>query len=308
MTRTSATSRKAALDAIFKHLAAQPAEANALAAMRSHAETYGMGEKGHGVEECQATTTTVGGRPALWFTPPKARDDLRLVHLHGGGWIAGSMESHRALAAELAWLSNAAVLLPSYRLAPEHPYPAALDDAMVALDHARLHSPQGPAPSAAIGVSGDSAGGNLAAALALKCAATGRRGPDRTALMSPFLALTLGPGVFRAPTHDPVVQQDGIDFVAAMYRGGQSDADQFVEPLLGDGQLLALLGPVLIQASAAESLRHQALAFADRLWEVGVEARLSLWANLPHVWHVFLETLPDARLAVTEVAAFMTRA
>jgi acetyl esterase/lipase len=124
--------------------------------------------------------------------------------------------------------------------------------------------------------------------------------------MSPLLALDLGKSAFSAPVRDPVVQQDGIDFVAAMYTNGATDLAPFIEPLMANSDLLQQLSPTLIQVSGAESLRNQAVAFANRLWDVGVEARLSMWPHLPHVWHVFLETLPDSRAAVAEAAAFLS--
>jgi monoterpene epsilon-lactone hydrolase len=298
--------RDVALQAIFAHLAAPQTASDPLSGIRSSTENYSMGQRGRGVELCQEVEISIGDRPAVWLAPPGAREDLRLIHLHGGGWVAGSIASHHALAAELAWRANAPVLLPSYRLAPEHPYPAALEDALSVLQHAQAYSPTGLPSSASVCVSGDSAGGNLAAALALKCAAMGSRGPDRIALMSPFLALTLGEGAFSAAVHDPVVQQDGIDFVAAMYTNGATEVAPFIEPLMANNHLLQHLGPMLIQVSGAESLRNQAVAFANRLWEVGVEARLSMWPHLPHVWHVFLGTLPDSRAAVAEAAAFLS--
>jgi acetyl esterase/lipase len=306
MRATKTLPREAALETIFAHLATPPTESDPLSGIRSSTENYSMGQRGRGAERCKEIEVRIGDRPAIWLAPPGARDDLRLVHLHGGGWIAGSITSHRAFAAELAWRANAPVLLPSYRLAPEHPYPAALEDALSALRHAQAHSPTGLPSSASVCVSGDSAGGNLAAALALKCAAMGSPGPDRIALMSPLLALKLGESAFSAPVHDPVVQQDGIDFVAAMYTNGATDLAPFIEPLMANSDLLQRLRPTLIQVSGAESLRNQAVAFANRLWDVGVEARLSMWPHLPHVWHVFLEMLPDSRAAVAEAAAFLS--
>lgn len=306
MRATKTSPRRAALETIFAHLATPPTESDPLSGIRSSTENYSMGQRGRGAERCQEIEIRIGDRAAVWLVPPGARDDLHLVHLHGGGWVAGSITSHRAFAAELAWRANAPVLLPSYRLAPEHPYPAALEDALSALRYAQTYSPTGVPSSLSVCLSGDSAGGNLAAAVALNCAAVGSPGPDRIALMSPLLALKLGESAFNAPVHDPVVQQDGIDFVAAMYTNGAIELAPFIEPLLADSDLLQRLSPTLIQVSAAESLRNQAVSFANRLWEADVEARLSIWPHLPHVWHVFLEALPDSRAAVAEAAAFLS--
>ena len=209
--------------------------------------------------------------------------------------------------AELAVEMEAPVLAPAYRLAPEHPFPAGLDDAQAALAYAQAHDPEGAVAPADVTLSGDSAGGNLAAALALRCLREDRRGPARLVLISPFLALTLGPSAFPAPSRDMLVHQDGIDLVASLYAPGAEPRDPRIEPLHAAHADLARLGPVLIQASAAENLRDQAFAFANHLWAAGVEARLSLWPDVPHVWHVFLDTLPDASAAVQEAAAFLAR-
>lgn len=305
MSREAAAARRAALDAIFAHLSTPPEGDDPLPAMRAHTEGYAMGQAGRGLAVCREIDVQIGGVPARWFVPPDVRAGRRHLHLHGGGWIAGSIGSHRGLLAELAMLLRAPVLAPAYRLAPEHPYPAGLDDAAAAYAHARSHDPDGgAAPCGTVTVSGDSAGGNLAAALALRCAASHTLGPARLALISPFLALTLGQTAFAAPASDPVVTQDGIDLVGSLYAPGGAPRDPLVEPLYADRDALASLGPVLIQASAAENLREQAFAFANALWAAGVPARLSLWPDAPHVWHVFLETLPDAAAALAEVARF----
>lgn len=299
--------RKAALDAIFAHLSTPPEGEDLLLAMRAQTERYAMGERGQGLDACREIDVRIGAVPARWFVPQDAVTGRRHVHLHGGGWVAGSIDSHRALLAQLAMEMRTPVLAPAYRLAPEHPFPAALDDAAAAFAHAQTHDPFGAESAADVTVSGDSAGGNLAAALALRCIGAGTPGPSRVALISPFLAVTLGPAAFSAPPHDPIVAQEGIDVVAGLYgAGAAASGDPLIEPLRAAPADLARLCPILIQASAAESLRDQAFAFANALWASGVEARLSLWPDLPHVWHVFLDTLPDAPAAVAEAAAFLS--
>jgi len=307
MTNSARDQRKATLDAVFGHLAQAPEETDPVAAARAHVETYAMGEQGQGARMCQTVECMAGERRAVWFVPPQARKDARLLHVHGGGWVAGSIESHAALAAEVAWRAAAPVLLIDYRLAPEHPFPAGLDDVIAAIAYIGSHGPEGPAGPARIGVSGDSAGGNLAVVAALACASKGLRGPDRLALMSPFLALSIDNGMFLAPPRDPVVQAQGIAHVAALYAPDGEVDMSWIEPLDAPDTLLSQLCPCLIQASAAESLRGQALAFSQRLWSLGVEARLSLWSEMPHVWHVFLESLRDARAATSEAGSFLTQ-
>lgn len=306
MARVPEAARTAALEAIFSHLATEPAGDDPLSAMRAHTERYSMGQTGPGGAACREVDVMIGDLPARWFVPPDARSARRHVHLHGGGWIAGSISSHRGLLAELAVALRMPVLAPAYRLAPEHPFPAGLTDATRTLDYARTHDPSGQAAEGVVTLSGDSAGGNLAAAATLRSIMRHEPGPARLALVSPFLALDLGRPVFSAPTHDPIVQQDGIDLVGSLYAPETARPDPLIEPLRAAPDHLAGFPQVLVQVSAAENLREQAFAFANALWSAGAPARLSLWPDVPHVWHVFLETLPDARAALTELAAFLS--
>ncbi|MFZ4603521.1 MAG: alpha/beta hydrolase fold domain-containing protein [Caulobacterales bacterium] len=300
------STRKAALDVIGAHLATPPEVDDLVRAMRTQTERYAMGQAGRGLHACREIDVVIGAVPARWFVPPGAGEGRRHVHLHGGGWTAGSIASHRAMLAELALAMAAPVLAPAYRLAPEHPFPAAFDDAFAALAFAQAHGPLGDAAPARVTLSGDSAGGNLAAAVALRCIAEKAQAPERLALISPFLALKLGGSSFAAPVQDIIVMQEGIDLVGTLYAPHTAPRDPRVEPLYAERTDLARMCPVLIQASAVESLRDQAFAFANALWAAGAEARLSLWPDVPHVWHVFLETLPDASAAIGEVAAFLT--
>lgn len=297
--------RVRALDSIFAHLSGPPADGELLVAMRRQTEQYASSEQGRGLALCGQVNVSIGDLEARWFVPPNPIPGHRHVHLHGGGWVAGSIDSHAAFTAELAHLMNAPVLAPRYRLAPEHPFPAGLEDAKRALDYARWHDERGLSQTKRLTLSGDSAGGNLAVAAALSCAAKGEPGPDSLALLCPFLALQLGPSPFTSPTRDPIVSQEAIDLVASLYAPDRAETSSLIEPLHADRHLLARLCPILIQVSAAESLRTQALRFADALWSANIEARLSMYQGMPHVWHVFLESLPDAAAALREVAGFL---
>jgi acetyl esterase/lipase len=202
-------------------------------------------------------------------------------------------------------MSGMPVLLPSYRLAPEHPYPAALNDVTVAFEHAQNFGADGVFEPQRVSLSGDSAGGNLAAALTLRLCMNGLAVPHALLLLSPFLALTIGPSAFAFPPQDPVVAQQGMAIVQAMYAPGLCAPDFLIEPLHAPSELLAKFPPTLLQVSAAETLRDQAWDFANRLWSVRADAKLSVWPDVPHVWPVFMNSLPDAQQAIAEAAVFL---
>ena len=297
--------RRDLLDDLFTHLATPPDAANPIEAARSHADNYGRGEVGKGLSQCRIHMVQIGGCAGEWLVPPEAVPGKRLVHLHGGGWIAGSLASHRAMLAELAVATQASVLAIDYRLAPEHPFPAGLQDCVAAFDHAARFGPDGAETASHLWLSGDSAGGNLAAAAVLQMIQAKARLPDRLVLMSPFLATGPCPTALASPLRDPVVSLDGMAQVRSFYAPETSPHDPLVEPLRAAPDLLARFPPCLIQVSSAEALRDQAISFADQLWANGVEARISMWPGLPHVWQIFVASSPDARNALTEAACFL---
>lgn len=291
---------------VYAHLRREPEEgADPVSAMRAMVEGYGMGCTGAGLAACRVVPVQIGAMAAEWLVPPAAGDG-RIVYLHGGGWVAGSLASHRAIAAELALLAGQAVLVAGYRLAPEDPFPAGLGDAAAALSHAATNGPDGPGRAGRLALVGDSAGGNLAAvvALGLPPLADVPR-PDRVVLLSPFLAVTPVAGGFAGEVDDPAVASDAMGLVAELYAPGCDPGDPAISPLLAPDARLAQLPPTLIQASAAETLRGQALVFAQRAWALGVPLRLSLWPNLPHVWQAFIGKLPEADAALAEAAVFL---
>lgn len=291
---------------VFAHLRRSPPEGDdPIASMREMVEDYAMGCAGPGLSACRRVPVCIGALAAEWLVPPEVGRE-RLVYLHGGGWAAGSLSSHRAIAAELALLSGQAVLVPDYRLAPEHPFPAALVDAAEALAFAARNGPDEPGPASRLALAGDSAGGNLAAVIALGLAPeiSGPR-PDRLVLLSPFLGTQPEDGGFVRAPEDPVVASDAMGMVAALYAPNHDPRQPAISPLLASAQAFETLPPTLIQASTVETLRGQAMAFAQRAWACGVALRLSFWPGMPHVWQVFMGKLPEADGALAEVAAFL---
>lgn len=291
---------------VFTHLRREPeVGVDPVSAMRAMVEGYGMGCAGAGLAACRVVPVRIGAVMAEWLVPPNAGDG-RIVYCHGGGWVAGSLTSHRTIAAELAYLSGFAVLMPDYRLAPEHPFPAGLIDCAAVFAYAAQNGPDGGGPCSRLALAGDSAGGNLATAIALGLAPLADvPRPDRLVLFSPFLGIDPVAGGFTREPDDPAVAGDAMGLVADLYAPGQNHADPAISPLLAGDNVLQRLPPTLVHASAAETLRGQALVFAQRVWAQGGPLRLSLWPDMPHVWPVFMGKLIEADAALREAADFL---
>ncbi|MDP1738864.1 MAG: alpha/beta hydrolase [Caulobacter sp.] len=244
------------------------------------------------------------GVPGEWIIPERVTDDARIVYLHGGGWVAGSLHSHRPVVAALAIMTGAAVLLVDYRLAPEHPFPAGLDDCARALAWAARSGPGGPAPASRLHLAGDSAGGNLAAAVCHRAILSGDRVPDRLVLLSPVLDGTANSE--RGEEAHIGADGAGLESVVSLYlRDGTPVEDPRVSPLNAPDEVLRGFPPCLLQASGSEYLLWDSQMFARRLAQADTRVVLSLWPGMPHVWQAFLELLPEARLALAEIADFL---
>ena len=202
----------------------------------------------------------------------------------------------------LARLTGWAVLLVDYRLAPEQPFPAGYDDCATALHWAHENGPEGAVAAKIVALAGDSAGANLAAAVALAACAIGA-GPARLVLLCGALDGTVAAGP--AGT-DNAPDAAGLAAMMQLYAQGTTPLnDPRISPILADDGAIARLPPTLLQASASEYLLGQSQQFAARLAANNVRMILSIWPDMPHVWHAFLNLLPEARAALAEVAAFL---
>lgn len=239
-----------------------------------------------------ARPCTLGGRPALRVTVGATERPTAIMHLHGGAYTVGSPRSHRALAAYLARAAEAVVYLPDYRLAPEHPYPAALEDALLACgDVADAHE--------RFALSGDSAGGGLAVATARRLIDTGGDRPCALGLISPWVDPAAEPTGRR---RDLVVREKWGRISATHYLGSGDPTDAGYAP--GRGELTGL-PPTLIQINRREVLWHQVSEFAGGLRAAGVDVTVSELPRLWHVGHVMAGVLVDAQQAVDELGGFL---
>ena len=243
-----------------------------------------------------------GGVDGEWIIPADAPEDKAILYFHGGGFRIGSVASHRDLIARIALASGCRVLAINYRLAPEHRFPAALDDALVAygwmLD-------RGLKPDSVV-FAGDSAGGNLVLAAMLALRERGLPLPIAAALMSPWtdLAATGTSYVTRAEV-DPIHQRPMILALAKNYLGGQGDpCDPLVSPLYAD---LRDLPPLLIQVGDRETVLDDSVMFADLARAAGVDVHLEVWDGMIHVFQMFGAELSEAHRAIASIAGFLNQ-
>jgi epsilon-lactone hydrolase len=250
-----------------------------------------------------ARVVDAGGVHAEYLVPDACRTDLRIVYLHGGAWIGGGLKVYRLLGAVLAKAARCPVLVPEYRLAPEHPYPAPQDDCVAAIEWAYDNGPDGRAP-ARLAVAGDSAGGNLAATSCIRLITAGRRVPDRLALLSGVLDTSQLDFVAR---HDPLCSAASVQGSYALYaQDGIAIDDPLISPIEADASVLGAFPPTLIQVSADEFLLEGSRRMAAKMMANGQRCVLSAWPLMPHAWHCFLDKLPEAGAALDEVADFLS--
>lgn len=241
----------------------------------------------------------LGGVPTEKLQAASASSAHALLYMHGGGFVAGVPANHRALTWRLAEQTGIPVYAIDYRLAPEHPFPAALDDCLAAY---RALLDQGIAPGA-IAVGGDSAGGNLTLVLALKLKALGLPQPGALICLSPVTDLAEP-----APSHTANVKTDVLfdprifDTVAKYYYPGHDSRDPLLSPLRGDPQGLP---PTLFQASDAEMLRDDSLRMAEKMRAAGVPVTVQISPKVFHIWQVTADVLPEARAAIANISSFI---
>ena len=242
---------------------------------------------------------SVAGIPAEWLTPPDAGDAV-VLYLHGGGYVIGSIASHRELAARIARTSGARALIIDYRLAPEHPFPAAVDDAVAAY---RWLIEDGIDP-AKIAVAGDSAGGGLTFATLVALRDMGIPLPSCAAPMSPWVDLEgLGESMTSRDAEDPMVHKPGLDQMAGLYLNGADAHNPLAAPLYAN---LQGLPPLLIQVGTAETLLDDARRIAANARAAGVDVTLEECDELFHVFQAFA-MLPEAIAATGRIGAFVRR-
>jgi len=242
---------------------------------------------------------TAGGVPAHWLDAPGADAGRVLLFLHGGGFELGSVRSDGELAARLGRAGGMRVLFPEYRLAPEHPFPAAIDDVLAAWHW--LRSDQGLSASS-IAVAGDSAGGGLAVALLVATRDAGEALAAAAVLMSPTVDLTSsGASMTERADQDPISTPAMLRQFAADYLAGADPKTPLASPLFAS---LAGLPPLLVQVGTADLLLSDSERLATAAAEAGVDVTLEIGEGLPHVYQLLLGT-PEAAEATRRIGKFL---
>ena len=241
----------------------------------------------------------VAGVPVEIVEPAQPLADLpTIVYLHGGAFVAGSPRTHRAITRRLAHLCAARVVVPDYRLAPEHCYPHGLDDTFAVYRGLLDDTPGGR-----IALAGDSAGGNLVLALLLRARDDAVPMPAAAMMISPWTDLTgSGESVRSLARVDAMLPAERLAATAELYAAGADLTDPLLSPLFGDFRGLP---PMLVHVGTSEILLDDARRLVARAHAVGVDAQLRLWRGLPHVFHAFADHLPAACVAIDEIALFL---
>ena len=238
--------------------------------------------------------------PGEWVESASQPAGLVLLYLHGGGYFACSARTHRPFTTAFAQ-AGLRVYAPDYRLAPEYPFPAGLDDSLAAWNALRAEV----GPSTPIVIAGDSAGGGLALATMLKLRDAGAPLPTAAALFSPLTDL-IGIGESRRTNNRRCAMFYGADLSRAtdfyVAQTGGDPRDPFISPLYAD---LHGLPPLLIHVGADETLRDDSTELAARARAAGVHVDLTLWPAVPHVWQIFHPFIPEGRHSLAAAATFL---
>ncbi len=242
----------------------------------------------------------LGGVPGEWSTVPGSDASRVLMFFHGGGYCSGSILSHRRMVTEAGRAAAMRTLAVGYRLAPEHPFPAAIEDALTAWRYLRK---QGIAASH-IAVGGDSAGGGLAVALITRLRDGKEALPACAWLVSPWTDLTMsGSTLATKDAADPIIHKSYLDELAAAYLSAGIDRKHpLVSPLYAE---LRGLPPTLIQVGSAETLLADATRFAAAAGAADVPVTLEIWPHMIHAWHLWNAHLEPGRRALANAGAFI---
>ena len=245
------------------------------------------------------TPVDAGGVSAEWSVAAGVDEAKVVLYVHGGGYVMGSAGSHRDMTGRLSKAAGARVLSLNYRLAPEHPFPAPVDDAVAAY---RWLLAQGISPGN-IAVAGDSAGGGLAIATLLALRDAGEPLPAAGIGISAWVDMEgTGESMTTRAAVDPVVQKEGLLGMAKLYLGDSDPKSPLAAPLHAD---LGGLPPLLLQVGDAETLLDDSTRLAEKARAAGVDVTLKVWDEMPHVWHLFAPILPEGRQAIDEIGSFV---
>lgn len=285
------------LEGLINLIKSGPPLANAdISAMRAAAEQ--MGQMLPVNPAAKFTAIQAGAVKAEWCVVVGIDERRVILYLHGGGYVSGSPAVYRSLSANLSRAAQARVLVIDYRLAPEHPFPAAVEDSVASY---RWLLSQDVEP-ARIVVAGDSAGGGLAAATLVAIRDAHLPLPAAGVLLSPMVDLeAIGESMKTKAAEDPIVQKENVA-IAKLYLNGNDPRTPLAAPLYAD---LAGLPPLLIQVGTSETLLDDSTRFAERATKAGVKVTLEQWDRMIHVWQLFASMLDEGQQAIDRIGEFV---
>lgn len=289
------------IEAIRKNMAENPiiAEGASLQEMRDGFDA--MGDVLPSSPDITATALDAGGVPSDWVTTPGADDKRAVLYLHGGGYVIGSPKSHRELMGRLSKATGARVLGIDYRMAPENPFPAAVEDSVKAY---RFLLDQG-IEATRISIAGDSAGGGLAAATLVAIRNEGLPQPGCAVFISPWVDMEgKGETMETRASVDPMVQRETLLEMAKTYLGDADPRSPLASPLHAD---LGGLAPVYIQVGDAETLLADSIRLETALKNAGNDVTLEVWDEMIHVWHLFAPILDKGQEAIERMGEFVRK-
>jgi acetyl esterase/lipase len=253
------------------------------------------------IKDVTLVRAKIGEISCEWVLAPGADRDVRLLYLHGGGFVSGSGAYYLTLAAHISAAAKCAVLLPDYRLAPEHPFPAGLEDCIAAHEWIISNGPSGPGPAKATFIAGDSAGGSLTLATLLALRDRQLPLPAGGISLSPTTDLTLASESLKT-VDDPIISARTMPVFRDLYLGKRDPHNPLASPVFGDYRGIP---PLLIQVGEHEMLRDDSIRVADKARSDGIPVKLEVWPGMFHVFQSVEPLLPEARESIKHMAEFM---
>ena len=284
------------LAAIRAAIAARPKPKD-IAELRQNIDARGLS---YGVAgDVKVEPVDAGGVKAEWTSTANANSQRVILYVHGGGYVIGSLDSHRHAVSEMGRAAGTRMLALDYRLAPEHPFPAPVEDSLAAY---RFLLAQGFQPEH-IAIAGDSAGGGLVIAALVAIRDAGLPQPSCGWAISPWVDMeAIGDSMTTKAAEDPTVQKEGIAFMAGSYLNGADPRHPLAAPIYAD---LKGIAPLLIQVGAAETLYDDSIRLAREAGAAHVPVTLEIWPEMIHIWHIYHPILAAGRRAIDQGGAYV---
>ena len=259
-------------------------------------------------EDTTVTSVDVDGVPGEWIVQPESDSNRRVLYVHGGGYVMGSLDSHRRLCADIARAGACAVLSLDYRLAPEHPFPAAVEDALAGLEYIWVNGPDGAGEAASVFVAGDSAGGGLTLATLIAARDRGLRQATGGIGLSPWTDLAATPEELASEgLNDPTIPDNRTAITAsqewaAVYAGDADRTDPLLSPIFAD---YTGIPPLLLQVGAVEMICRDTTRVTEKARAAGVDVTEEVWDDMFHVWQAFAPMLPEGQQAIDRIGEWL---